>query len=872
VPVHCSQSALPPTIGADSCGNDNGSACNGVAAPVNVGSRPTPDPIVSEAVVGVWNMTPDIAPAIGHHSCRGVVTHTRYHPCGPEAVSGTLQSTNTYMSKGSTQPQMVLGSVSPLTSRPASGGTTSPIPPLQDCSSESREAAISGRLRELCEQPDRVVACLGDLFAGADPDNTGQLPRDIAAKVLAAALAAELRGVPSLANIGEAKWRGPLKRFGVYAEDDCINLQCLAELYTQNLETLRDCFAPRSALRDARKVPRSATRLKDRYDGLEFLAKDSLGKVYRCRERASKEPRVCRQLRKDKASVPIDRIRRSLARLEDLDHPNVPKTYECLEDFHNLYLVSAPESAGIELMDHLQDMYTHSNGRGLSECWIAGIVRQLLDAAAYCHSHPLGPVLHRDLCPSSIRLASTTASENGTSPRVLVANFGLRVLFDLHHFSTVLSPGGLPPPITSESMPASSAPECLAPEVWRQDFGPRSDVWACGCLLFLLLTGHLPFAPELSIGELLTAVSTAHPDWRLLRDASTGALSVCRRMLTKDDALRPSAAECLRHPWFLSPANGDPVPRELRGDTFTTLVEFHARSKYIQVLMNIVATELKVGRLRHIGSAFARLDSRGVGILDPACLEAALTDLEVSSGTVQQVVKALDSRSDRMAPYGFFMAGCADLVEDKLDHMLWKVFALVDEDHSGEVGVVELEHLFDAACGRAGGSIRPRTATDVERYLRNVLGPGLEAAQGVELISSGSDSATFEDFKRFVIEFAEPDVRVGFENVSKGDSGMEKTQTPVLVAAGDAAPSAPRIVSPPNPGRARRQSSGVHPVPVSGCASGRPRSSTSTRSVGRGGAPRRAAGELGTSGLKPTKGGAGGGDRGETAVRRQQSQ
>ena len=82
----------------------------------------------------------------------------------------------------------------------------------------------------------------------------------------------------------------------------------------------------------------------------------------------------------------------------------------------------------------------------------------------------------------------------------------MQPLFDLHGLGGSL-PGSCLPPAPSpelapEALPCSSGLESLAPEVWRKDFGPKCDVWSCGCLLFLLLTGRLPFAQGKSVSDL----------------------------------------------------------------------------------------------------------------------------------------------------------------------------------------------------------------------------------------------------------------------------------------------------------------------------------------------------------------------------------
>eukprot|EP00438_Fugacium_kawagutii_P020438 Skav226590 [mRNA] locus=scaffold2846:308705:314974:- [translate_table: standard] len=54
-------------------------------------------------------------------------------------------------------------------------------------------------------------------------------------------------------------------------------------------------------------------------------------------------------------------------------------------------------------------------------------------------------------------------------------------------------------------------------------------------------------------------------------------------------------------------------------------------------------------------------------------------------------LRALDVAGTGQISYTLFMSGCVDLVDDKLDHMLWKVFSMVDEDCTGEIESVVLQ-------------------------------------------------------------------------------------------------------------------------------------------------------------------------------------
>lgn len=616
---------------------------------------------------------------------------------------------------------------------------------------ENNDAAFA-RLQELSLDQQLCAPVLRDFFTTADAARTGRIQRDDAVWVLDSTFSTHLAEVPST-SIDEAKWRSLLKRFGIYAVDDTIDFTTLLERYVQTLGILRDCFAPWELLRGQRRVARGGPRLQDSYDSFEFKMKDSLGKVYSCRDSRSQELRTCRQIRKDKASGPIDLIRQSLTRMRELASSHIPKVYEYLEDFHNFYIIFEP-ARGSELLDHIQDSFTQ--GRVLTEAWVAGVVRQVLEAMAYCHTLPLGPVIHRDLKPENVLLSDAPVQDgNMALPHVSVTNFGLQLLFDLHNLGTVLPQGCLPSSMSLESLPVCCTPELLAPEVWRQDLGPRCDVWACGCLLFLVLTGCLPFSPRMALRDLARLIASGEPDWRLFRHVSTSALSLCRRMLSRSDIVRPTAAECLRHPWFGSPGSDDRILTELQPEFFGTLMQAYAQAKCHQVLMNVVAAELKVNQLRNVRATFARLDVEGNGSLSLSKFEAALAELGVSEETISQVLQAFHVDRSGNVSYGVFMAGCVDLVDDKLDHMLWKVFSMVDEDHSGEVGTVELEHFLVRVCdpvSQEHGSGGPSNTADVERYLRGILDPELRAAEAVSCIANGREVVTFEDVKRFVVE------------------------------------------------------------------------------------------------------------------------
>jgi serine/threonine protein kinase len=81
----------------------------------------------------------------------------------------------------------------------------------------------------------------------------------------------------------------------------------------------------------------------------------------------------------------------------------------------------------------------------------------------------------------------------------------------------------------------------MSPEQARgQAVDKRTDIWAFGCVLYEMLTGHLAFAGE-TVSDTIAAVLGREPDWAALPPTTP---PVATRLLQRDlqkDPKRPSA-------------------------------------------------------------------------------------------------------------------------------------------------------------------------------------------------------------------------------------------------------------------------------------------------------------------------------------------
>ena len=163
----------------------------------------------------------------------------------------------------------------------------------------------------------------------------------------------------------------------------------------------------------------------------------------------------------------------------------------------------------------------------------ATIMVQLLDALAEAHAKGL---VHRDLKPANVFLVD----KPGESTWVKVLDFGIAKLA-VADLDRSASSATLTAPNTLVGSPQYMSPEQLRDSA---TVDARSDLWACGVMLFELLTGEMPFDSP-SIAELFVQIVSGSPRSLASVDAEWIPAPVARlieRCLTKDPGERPQDA------------------------------------------------------------------------------------------------------------------------------------------------------------------------------------------------------------------------------------------------------------------------------------------------------------------------------------------
>ncbi|HZE99652.1 MAG TPA: serine/threonine-protein kinase, partial [Planctomycetota bacterium] len=244
--------------------------------------------------------------------------------------------------------------------------------------------------------------------------------------------------------------------------------------------------SPPTPLPAAKRDPFEGRTFGGKYKIIRRLAKGGMGVVYLADRHHDGQKVAVKILTEEFSRMPgiQGRFKREASATGRLEHPNIVATLEMSKEENYTYIVMEYVDGG-SLVDALM------REKKLPPLKAVEIMCDIL--AGLDHAHKRG-VIHRDIKPANVLLTA--------QGRAKVIDFGLAKDAEAQ---TILTLSGN----------VVGTPAYMAPEQARgEGSGPLADLYSCGILMFLLLTGRKPFEGKSLVDTLNKQINEALPSVR----------------------------------------------------------------------------------------------------------------------------------------------------------------------------------------------------------------------------------------------------------------------------------------------------------------------------------------------------------------------
>ena len=395
---------------------------------------------------------------------------------------------------------------------------------------------------------------------------------------------------------------------------------------------------------------------------IDQIGKGAFGEVRKALHLESGEFRAVKIVYKHECSAEEQKkILKEVDILRQLDHPNIIKIYEFFEDTKFMYIIMELAQGG-ELFDKIQNVHHFSERKA------AEIFQQILSGVNYLHKHS---IVHRDLKPENILFDGEILK---------IVDFGTSRNFDSK----------------KKMKNCHGTPYYIAPEVLNECYNEKCDVWSCGVILYILLSGVPPFNGA-NDDEILDAVMKGKYTFDIpeFRSLSSYAKQLIRKMLTYNPKDRISIEEALTDEWFKVVLKKE--EKILNKNVLMNIRNFNTKNKMQQsiyfFLVNHMASKEE---RRELINTFKALDTNSDGVLSKDELLEGFKkiDTNLTEADVEALMDRIDHNKSKAIDYTEFVAAAIDRKNLLSEEKMQTCFNMFDKDKSGKISVNELKTML----------------------------------------------------------------------------------------------------------------------------------------------------------------------------------
>ena len=358
--------------------------------------------------------------------------------------------------------------------------------------------------------------------------------------------------------------------------------------------------------------------------------------------------------------------------LMKMDHPNIVKIFEFYNSPTHYYLITEYCEGGC-LFDLI-----HKNKGPFTEIQASYIMHQLFSVVNYCHKMK---IIHRDLKPENILV---NKNENGFV-KIKICDFGTSLCFKR---------GEIQDKIVGSIY-------YIAPEVLKKKYNSKCDLWSCGVIMYILLTGVPPFGGS-NNQTIIKKILVGEYDKTRLSKRCKACIDLIDKLLEKDISKRIRADAALRHKWFQIYKS-----KEIRVDiedpkiieAYLRNLKNYKKSSEIQeiALAYLVHNHPELEEVDNACKLFGLIDKKGNGKITKEEFFNGLSPLyknEKLQDDINKIFENLDNNGSKYLECEEFVRAAIDKSIFLTDDSMKFAFNYFDKDGKGEITCDDLISIF----------------------------------------------------------------------------------------------------------------------------------------------------------------------------------
>ena len=471
-------------------------------------------------------------------------------------------------------------------------------------------------------------------------------------------------------------------------------------------------------------------KIEDDYLFIKNLGQGGYGKVIKATHKKTGMIRAIKFIPKNnlKFGYTDEDIFREIEILRKLQHPNIMKLYEFYSDYEYYYLVNEYCSEG-DLNDKMIKI------ENFDENIVKILMFQIFQAVYYLHNKN---VIHGDLKLENIMIDNINTLEekkinkfkknlsflssiktdlensfnyeeelNNQQNSSKESNNLIMQFNETKNFELKLIDFGASKIFTKYKRNFEDTVGTLyycSPEVLKNNYDFKCDIWSCGVTMFILLTGDIPFKGN-NEEEIMKSILNDRLDFEnniKLKNISDDAKDLIKKCFIYNSNKRISAKEALNHNFFKSGINKyNLFNDDLIDDTINVLNILREYPKY-----NII-TQLFIAFITHnfidkiymnkIKKVFFLINKSLDGQIKKEELINAykMANINIKKNDIIKIFKSLDStKANNDIEYEEFLRAGLDKKLIFTEEHIKLGFEMIDFQKKGKINVYEIKQIF----------------------------------------------------------------------------------------------------------------------------------------------------------------------------------